>query len=280
MSSAPNKVAKEFRTQGTYVPSKFVAKEREFDRLCRQASVLPSLEKKLLAETGLSPGMQVLDAACGPGIVSGLLCEQVCLPSGRGRVIGVDQDQEMLAVARERALGQGQEILFLHENIYALPFKEKFDYIYCRFLFQHLNDPAQALRSLLSALKPGGILHILDVCDDWLFVEPPFPAFDRLCHLANQCQAADGGDRKIGRKLRNLMLENGLGDVQTDAIMVNSDMIGMDIFLQLTTEFKLELIQAKHPREKTEIAEALRHLKEDHFAATGLFSVSGRKRRA
>jgi len=58
--------------------------------------------KDLLETAALAPGMRVLDVACGTGIVARLVAPQV---GPAGRVVGLDTNEAMLAVAkRSRSL--------------------------------------------------------------------------------------------------------------------------------------------------------------------------------
>lgn len=266
----------EKRLKGTYVLSSLEEKEIELARLEKQAGAMPKQELSLMVRHGLKPGMHVLDAACGPGITSGLIHDYV-VPQG-GAVTGIDQDDTLLRIATGLTRNQGKEINFVKGDVYDLPFRERFDYIYCRFLFQHLEHPIKALDSMIKALKPGGILNIIDVNDDWLFLDPKVPAFDKLCQLARKYQAEMGGNRLIGKKLRGLLLKAGLNQIATDVMMVNSDILGLDTFLELTTFFKKEIV-SQGGENPEPLIQAIKDAcdKQDVFGACGIFSVSGHK---
>lgn len=279
MQTEPNAFTPDRGEGGTYVLSQFKAQEKELDRLRKQASVVPHLERKVLEQNGLEAGMHVLDAACGPGIVSGLLYRIVTQSCASGSVTGIDLDPELLQLAHEQAQSRQEEIHFLEGNVYELPFIAQFDYAYCRFLFQHLNCPATALRALSRSLKPGGKIHILDVNDDWLFLEPTNDPFQELCHLANHYQDRMGGNRRIGRQLRNLLQDTGFTSIQTDVVMIHSDMVGLSTFLELTTLFKLEIVERENPPKAQALRRALQvdTLSPNTFGACGLFSVTAVK---
>ncbi|MEL6589307.1 MAG: methyltransferase domain-containing protein [Bacteroidota bacterium] len=261
---------------GTYVLSKLEQQDVELVRLQKQAGAMPQQELGLMKQHGLQAGMAVLDAACGPGITAGMIYDFV-RPRG-GSVTGVDQDQELLRLGKALAREHDKEINFVHGDVYDLPFVERFDYIYCRFLFQHLEDPAKALASLARALKPNGIIQILDVNDEWLFLEPSVPAFEELCRLARHHQAQMGGNRLIGKSLRNLLQQTGLVEPATDVLMVNSDILGLQTFLELTTFFKKEIISQGGDNPEPLIQEIKESCAQGEvFGACGIFSVSARK---
>ncbi|MDB4285726.1 methyltransferase domain-containing protein [bacterium] len=262
--------------EGTYAFSRLKDKQLELSRLKKQGTILPGLELEYLVRHGLTPDMKVLDAACGPGTTTSLIHDFL----ESGTVIGVDINDDLLREATAHASLNRQPITFLKADIYDLPFEEEFDYIYCRFLFQHLADPSQAIASLLRVLKPGGILHIIDVNDEWLFLDPPVPAFDALCDLALKHQAEQGGNRLVGRYLRNLMAKQGTIDMQSEIVAFNSDLIGIETFLQITTIFKVEQILALETDDdpKALVDEILATVREKEiFGMAGVFSVSGKK---
>ncbi len=264
------------RLKGTYVLSSLEEKEIELERLQKQAGAMPKQEIAFMKRHGLTTGMHVLDAACGPGITAGLIHDFV-VPQG-GTVTGIDQDRTLLRIAKGLARNQGRQIDFVEGDVYDLPFGERFDYIYCRFLFQHLAHPERALASMYRSLKPGGIINILDVNDEWLFLEPSIPAFEELCELAKIHQAKLGGNRLIGKALRSLMLQAGLQDPVTDVLMVNSDILSLKTFLELTTFFKKEIILQGGDDPQSLIDDIQKACDEQEiFGACGIFSVSAKK---
>ncbi|MEL6677028.1 MAG: class I SAM-dependent methyltransferase, partial [Bacteroidota bacterium] len=227
------------RQQGTYDLSSFQNQSDELVRLKRQASLLPQLELDSLKKHGLKPHMKVLDAACGPGLTASIIHDYLTT----GHVTGVDLDASLLIEARRMAKQSRKAIRFRQADVYDLPFENEFDYIYCRFLFQHLEDPQRALASLSRALKPGGTLHILDVNDEWLFMYPEISEFRIFCQIAAEHQQRKGGNRFIGKALHHLFKHTGFEMIQPDVVTITSDMIGLETFLQITTRFKLEIIE-------------------------------------
>jgi len=276
MAEQRKKLSGDPRLKGTYVLSSLEEKEIELKRLQKQAGAMPKQELTLMMRHGLKPGMHVLDAACGPGITAGLIHDFV-VPQG-GKVTGIDQDETLLRLANGIARNQEKQINFVKGDVYDIPFGERFDYIYCRFLFQHLEHPAKALASMYHALKPGGILNILDVNDEWLFLEPNIPAFEELCRLARKHQATLGGNRLIGRELRSLLVKAGLQEPLTDVLMVNSDILGLETFLELTTFFKKEIVLQGGDDPQPLLQSIKKACEEqDLFGACGIFSVSAHK---
>lgn len=264
-------------SKGTYNLQTCEDKPVELARLKAQAELLPNLEWQIMQRHGLKSGFTVLDAACGPGHTSALIYQRL---AGNVVLTGIDQDQELIEESRNFARQKQFDITFQEGDVYELPFESQFDFVICRLLFQHLTDPMAAILSLKKALKPGGRLLIIDINDDWLFLEPPIPAFDRLVELGAYYQQKMGGNRLIGRNVRNLLQQAGFTDLQTDVLGLNSDMIGMDTFLHITTNFRKEVFQGnldKADPQKliSEIQEAVH--KRNTFGMLGVFHVSGVK---
>lgn len=196
------------------------------------------MEHHILQKAGLKPGMRVLDLACGPGIIS---CELARL-AAPGQVTGVDLSPDLLVEARKAAESEGiDNVTFQQGNVYELDLPDnEYDFVYARFLFQHLEHPAQALAQIQRVLKPGGILAILDIDDDWLTVYPEPGTFDAFTDRAARAQSSRGGDRHIGRKLGRQIAEAGYAQSNVFVETVTSGQIGMKEFLDITTGFKLE----------------------------------------
>ena len=76
----------------------------EIERLQLQSTVIGSVTRRLIEQSGVRPGMHVLDIGCGVGDVSMLLTEAV---GETGSVVAFDREPRAIAVARARALAAG-----------------------------------------------------------------------------------------------------------------------------------------------------------------------------
>jgi ubiquinone/menaquinone biosynthesis C-methylase UbiE len=221
---------------GSYAFGRFEQNSEELTRLKRQAAAAQSLERQILKRSGLSAGMRVLDLACGPGVVS---CELAHL-AAPGQVTGIDLSPELLdqarALAQERNIGN---LNFQPGDVYALDLPHnQFDFVYARFLFQHLKAIDQALVEIQRILKPGGVCTIADVDDGWLALHPEPESFRSFIERADCNQARQGGDRNVGRKLGAYLQEAGFEQVRVHVDTITSTELGMQGFLDLTTGFK------------------------------------------
>ncbi len=115
--------------------------------------------RMLVEMAGASGANEVLDVACGPGIVA---CEfaQHC-----GRVTGIDITPRMIEQARER-----QKSMLLHNvtwevgDIMPLPFADSsFDIVLTRYSFHHFLAPAHVLSEMVRVCRRGGSVVVADV---------------------------------------------------------------------------------------------------------------------
>lgn len=109
---------------------------------------------RLVAAAHLAPGMDVLDVACGTGVLT--LAAAAAVSPG-GKVVGLDANPGMLAVAHAKA----PEIKWYEGSAETLPFApECFDAVVSQFGLMFFGDKTAALRQMWRVLKPGGHLAI------------------------------------------------------------------------------------------------------------------------
>ncbi|EYB68315.1 hypothetical protein DEIPH_ctg025orf0185 [Deinococcus phoenicis] len=113
----------------------------------------------LLTRAGVQAGEQVLDVACGTGVVARHAAELV---GQEGRVAALDLNPAMLAVARTVPVAPGAEIDWQGGSAQALPFPDgAFDVVCCQQGLQFFPSPALALREMRRVLVPGGRVAVL-----------------------------------------------------------------------------------------------------------------------
>ena len=120
------------------------------------------LWKKVAIETsGLREDFKVLDLAGGTGDMVKLMRNKI---SNKGSLILSDINWSMLREGRDRLIDEGiEDIQIAQIDAQYLPFKNNtFDLITIAFGLRNVTDKKAALESILSSLKPGGKLIILE----------------------------------------------------------------------------------------------------------------------
>ena len=120
------------------------------------------LWKKIAVETsGLREDFIVLDLAGGTGDMVKLMRSKV---SNKGSIILSDINWSMLKEGRNRLIDEGvEDVQIAQIDAQYLPFKDNtFDLITIAFGLRNVTDKKAALESILSSLKPGGKLMILE----------------------------------------------------------------------------------------------------------------------
>jgi ubiquinone/menaquinone biosynthesis C-methylase UbiE len=110
----------------------------------------------LLDLAGVQPGERVLDVACGTGVVARLAAARV---GSGGRVVGLDVNAAMLAVARSLPAVEGSPTEWLESSALEIPLPDAtFDVVLCQQGLQQFPDRPAALREMRRVLAGGGRL--------------------------------------------------------------------------------------------------------------------------
>jgi SAM-dependent methyltransferase len=103
---------------------------------------------------GIGSGQDVLDVACGTGIVARTAADLV---APAGSVVGVDLNEAMLTVARRVR----PDVTWRQGNAAALPFDdESFDAALCQMALMFFPDQAQALAEMRRVVRTGGTVAL------------------------------------------------------------------------------------------------------------------------
>lgn len=116
--------------------------------------------RAVMDKAAISPGEAVLDIGCGCGDTSIRLAQAT---GSRGRVLGADISEAVLARARERAAAGTQTTLsFENADAQTYDFETAaFDLVFSRFGVMFFDDPTAAFGNIRRALKPGGRLAFI-----------------------------------------------------------------------------------------------------------------------
>jgi SAM-dependent methyltransferase len=183
--------------------------DAEMRRLTRMQEILNDAE---LAAVGLAGVARVLDVGCGLGQMTRAMAR--ALGPG-GAVVGVERDARQLAEAarQARAAGEASLVEFRQGDATALPLEAaergRFDLAHARFLLEHVPDPLAVVREMVSAVRPGGRVVLLDDDHDLLRLWPECAEADRVWTIYWQRYRARGLDPLIGRRLPDLLRQAG-----------------------------------------------------------------------
>ena len=169
-----------------------------------------------LGMVGVEAGWRCLEVAGGGGSIAVWLCRQV---GPGGHVLATDLDPRFLEAI------DAPNLEVRRHDILADPLPEAaFDLVHTRALLTFLSQPAQAIRKMVAALKPGG----------WLLIEEP----DYVSAIPDPSMApwatalsrkgwdallsylrARGYDTELGRHLYHDVSTSGLVDVRAEGFV-------------------------------------------------------------
>jgi demethylmenaquinone methyltransferase / 2-methoxy-6-polyprenyl-1,4-benzoquinol methylase len=140
----------------------FAGLPRSYDRMGTALSFGqdPRWRRALIDAIDPRPGDRVLDVATGTGLVAFALARRGC------EVVGLDQSEQMLAVARRR-LAERPELAglvsFVHGEAERLPFPDGgFDALTFTYLLRYVDDRAATMRELARKVRLGGRIGMVE----------------------------------------------------------------------------------------------------------------------
>jgi ubiquinone/menaquinone biosynthesis C-methylase UbiE len=197
-------------------PSHYVlSNSAEVERLRVQARVWEADVEALLDQIGVEPGWHCLDLGCG---ALGILAPLSRRVGPGGRVVGVDNDERLLASARayvEQERLTNVELLQSDARATQLP-RDSFDLVHMRFVWAFGHADA-FLREMLALTKPGGIVVSQETDQNSWSYFPPRPAWPRLKQVIEAAFLQIGGDANIGQQTYGMFRRAGLEQVRVRA---------------------------------------------------------------
>jgi SAM-dependent methyltransferase len=130
-----------------------------------------------------------------------------------GRVVGLDQDPQIIRTAFARAEAAGLDtVSFVAGDCREATRLGRFDAVVGRLVLMYLPEPADAVRTLASQLAPGGVVAFQDfnLTRESCRSCPPIPLFDRAWGWVVDTAAKAGIPAQAGFGLRRTFLDAGL----------------------------------------------------------------------
>ncbi len=161
----------------------------------------------------LQPGIEVLDVGCGSGAITEGIAQAVG-PSGR--VVGLNVNADLVGHALPRA-ARYSNLSFEVGDIASLAHdRRRFDIVTAARLLLWTGDPAAALHALAGAVRPGGLLLVLDYNLRRTSWEPAPPeSVLEFYDAFLRWRAEAGMDNEMADHLLMMFAELGLREVRS-----------------------------------------------------------------
>lgn len=131
---------------------------------------------------------------------------------------GIDMDGVKIDLARDAAAKRGvTNVRFQTMNLHDWHEHAYYDFVYTRFVLQHLSEPVDMLRRMWEAVRPGGLIVVEDADFDGWTCHPRSAGFDFFTRTYAEVISRAGGDHALGRKLYSCFLEAGIGKPEISA---------------------------------------------------------------
>lgn len=172
-----------------------------------------------LLRNGLKKDDVVIDVGCGIGELTCWLAEQV---GPKGKVIAIDISSEQLSLAKKRAETRNlSNIEFLEMSIYDLAkLNLQFDFVYSRYVIDHVAEQQQALRAMSEITRPGGVICCESAASNTLtaFSYPNLSAIDKIHSWFDSLRRLNVYNSHLGLRLPSMMRQLGLKNINIDLI--------------------------------------------------------------
>lgn len=124
--------------------------------------------EKVVACSGIKPGMQVLEIGCGSGAFT-IAAARVVGPTGK--IYALDIQKDMLNKLNTKLAREDnrdiKNIEIIQKSAYELPFTDSLlDLVFMVTVLQEVPDKQRALLETRRVLKPGGILSVTEYLPD------------------------------------------------------------------------------------------------------------------
>jgi SAM-dependent methyltransferase len=160
---------------------------------------------------GVRSGMRVADLGCGAGKTTYHLNKLV---QPKGRVVGVDMADQRVEYARANYGHAGIEFV-RHDIRRPLDALGDFDFIWIRFVLEYyLKESFEIVQNVEKALKPGGVLCLIDLdCNCLRFHGLPDRLERAIQAIMHALEQRVNFDPYVGKKLYSFLYDLGYLDI-------------------------------------------------------------------
>jgi Methyltransferase domain len=187
-----------------YVYDQAFAAERE--RLAGIERLWDPGTRAIMERLGITSGWQCLEVGAGGGSMAEWMADSV---GPEGRVLATDVYTRFLDSIELPNLE-----VRMHDVLGGEPLAPEFDLVYARLVVEHLGTAA--LRRMVEAVRPAGLLLLEDYEWDSVAFEPPREEYDRITEAVIGMMAEAGFDPNFGRRLPAALEAAGLQDVDAE----------------------------------------------------------------
>lgn len=175
-----------------------------YDPLLKWVMREETFKRRLVQQANIQPNMRLLDLGCGTGTLTIMLKQS----APQAKIIGLDGDEDVLAIARSKASEAGVDIQWEKGLAYDLPYPDhSFDRVVSSLVIHHLitEDKVRAFNEVYRVLRGGGEFHIVDF-------GPPHNPYERILALFDRW-LEEAEDNARGR-LPGMMQSAGLQQIE------------------------------------------------------------------
>ncbi|MFW5888006.1 MAG: class I SAM-dependent methyltransferase [Bacteriovoracia bacterium] len=168
-------------------------------------------------DIAMQAGQKILDAGCGTGLLSRFLKENNS--NIDFSVDAIDLSDIQLAYGKMQIKGRPlyNGINFQKKSLLDVE-KNKYDKVFCRFVFQHLLNPQEVADALKQSLKPGGQLIIIDMDG---VINGLKTSNTNLLKQLKIIEENTNFDCEVGKKITNYLEISGFKNISVDTTKIS-----------------------------------------------------------
>ncbi len=200
----------------------------ELERLRFQHGVWKQNTDAFLDRLNIRKGWRCLDVGAGPGFVSMELRERV---GASGSVTALEPSEFYLDwLADQAKRRRWTNVRGLQGTAETAPLSPKYyNLIFVRWVIAFVPNPERFLVPLFDALKPGGIIALMDYWYEGLSLYPQGGAFDGAAEVVRKYYRSGGGDPYVTGKIPEILRSHNVDVIDYTPTQIaggpNSDII-------------------------------------------------------